>query len=137
MVFWSNFPLIEPLSVSVEASQRAQKSCKYMSYQKHCSQTCNMLIWCKFSALIQLCSLHFDKFTFYGQVSYWIRQFLFASLQLHIRWKRCSRSPSLSGRDYPTSTVFESLVCFPVSNTCSHFLKQIMITSENYFHLFD
>lgn len=104
---------------------------KAVSYQKHCSQTCKMLIWYKFSALIQLCSPHLDKLTFYGQVLYWIRQFLFVSLRLHVRWKRCSRSPSLSGRDYPSNTVFENLVYVLVSNTCNHFLKQIMLTSKN------
>lgn len=31
----------------------------------------------------------------------------------------------------PTNTVFENLVYFLVSNTCNHFLKQIMLTSKN------
>lgn len=126
MFCWSNFPLFESLSISVEAVQRTQNSSKYMPYQKHCSQTCKMLIWYKFCVLPQSCWHHFDKLTFL----HWIRQFLFVSLQLHVWRKRRIRSLTLLGRDYPTNAGFEKLICFLGSNACNHFPQQIMLTSK-------
>jgi len=111
LVCFSPYWIIE-LSITVGAAQRALHSSRSLCYQKHCSQTCRKLICYKFSVLTQSCSRCFYKLIFYGQVSYWIRQVLFVSLQLHVGWKRCSGSARLSASNYPSKCWFWELGLF-------------------------